>query len=163
MAVTERTTESVLPVGLDLILALLPAMRPKQWTRNLFVFVALLFTLTDARWHTFAIASAAFGLFCLISGAVYLLNDVLDREQDRLHPEKRKRPIASGRLPIGIAMAASVLFGVGGAAAGFLINVKFGIVSVAYLVLQVAYCLHIKHLVLLDVFAIAGGFVFRTV
>lgn len=163
MAVTERTTETRFPSTLDVIPALIAAMRPKQWTKNLFVFVALLFTLTEASMHTFAIAAAAFGLFCLISGAVYLLNDVLDREQDRLHPEKRKRPIASGRLPVGVAIAASFLFGIGGAAAGFLINFKFGAVSVAYLVLQIAYCLHIKHLVLLDVFAIAGGFVFRTV
>src|SRR6185369_8996977 len=115
MAVSERTGESVLPAGLDVIPALIAAMRPKQWTKNLFVFVSLLFTLTEARWHTVAVAGAAFGLFCLISGAVYLLNDVLDREQDRLHPEKRKRPIASGRLPVSIAMTASFLFGIGGA------------------------------------------------
>lgn len=157
-------------MGLDAFPALIAAMRPKQWTKNLFVFVALVFTDSipasfsdSARWHTLGIAAIAFALFCLISGAVYLLNDVLDREQDQLHPEKRKRPIASGRLPVPVALTASALFGVGGAAAGFLLNTRFGIVSVLYLTLQVAYCLQIKHLVLLDVFAIAGGFVLRAV
>ena len=149
--------------------ALLLGMRPKQWPKNLFVFVALVFTnqiptsLHDPRWRIVGIASAAFGLFCLVSGSIYLLNDVFDREQDRLHPQKRKRPIASGALPWQMAIAASIAFGIGGVGAGFLINSKFGAVILGYLLLQVAYTFVLKHQVLLDVFAIAGGFVFRAV
>src|SRR5438067_1564200 len=108
--------------------ALLLAMRPKQWPKNLFVFVALLFTnqlpssLHDPRWGVLTKSLWAFVLFCIVSGSIYMLNDVFDRKQDRLHPEKRKRPIASGRLPWQIAIAASIFFGLGGVAAGFIIN-----------------------------------------
>ena len=150
-------------------LALLLAMRPKQWTKNLFVFIALVFTnqiptsLTDPKWRSVGISTLAFVLFCVISGAIYLMNDVFDREQDRLHPEKRLRPIASGRLPWQAAIVASILFGLGGVAASFLINQKFGMVAAGYLVLQILYTFVLKHMVLLDVFAIAGGFVFRAI
>ncbi len=154
----------------DIPIALLLAMRPKQWTKNLFVFIALLFTnnlphnLHDAgRWAMLELTCIAFALFCLVSGAVYLMNDVFDREQDRLHPEKRKRPIASGRLPWQVAIFASATFGLGGCAAGFVINRPFGVIVVAYLVLQIAYTFFLKHQVLLDVFTIAGGFIFRAV
>jgi len=148
--------------------ALLLAMRPKQWSKNLFVFIALVFTnniptsLHDShKLRMLGIALAAFGLYCLISGAVYLMNDVFDREQDRLHPDKRNRPIASGRLPWQIALFAAVLFGVGGTAVSYLINLRFGVVTTGYLLLQIAYTFSLKHHVLIDVFAIAGGFVFR--
>lgn len=140
--------------------ALFAAMRPKQWTKNLFVYIALVFT---DRWNSFGIATAAFLLFCLVSGSIYLFNDVADREQDRLHPVKCKRPIASGRLPWQAALVAGVLLGCGGVAVSFLINLKFGLAALAYFVLQIAYTSWLKHLVLLDVFAIAAGFVLRAV
>jgi 4-hydroxybenzoate polyprenyltransferase len=156
--------------GVALPLALLLAMRPKQWTKNLFVFVAVLFTgnvpfsfAQTQRWASFGTACLAFALFCLISGAVYLMNDVVDREQDRLHPEKRHRPIASGSLPVSLATAASILFGVGGVAASFALGLKFGVVALIYYLLQFAYTWWLKHQVLLDVFAIAAGFVLRAV
>jgi 4-hydroxybenzoate polyprenyltransferase len=150
--------------------ALLLAMRPKQWTKNLFIFIALLFTgnipsslAQTAKIRNVGIACIGFVLFCLISGAVYLMNDIVDREQDRLHPEKRHRPIASGRLPISIAIAASIVFGLGGVAASFLLNTKFGVVALVYYLLQFAYTWSLKHQVLLDVFTIAAGFVLRAV
>src|SRR5207302_3926656 len=131
--------------------ALLLAMRPKQWTKNLFVFVAYIFTIPDrpddARWRALGIAALAFLLFCLVSGAIYLMNDVFDREQDRLHPEKRKRPIASGRLPVSVAIPASAALGIGGTAAGFLINSRFGVILTGYLLLQIAYTFVLKHMV----------------
>lgn len=140
--------------------ALVAAMRPKQWTKNLFVYIALVFT---DRWASFGVATAAFGLFCLISGSIYLFNDVADREQDRLHPVKCKRPIASGRLPWQVALVAGTVFGFGGVAASFLINLKFGLAALSYFALQLAYTKWLKHMVLLDVFAIAAGFVLRAV
>lgn len=140
--------------------ALVAAMRPKQWTKNLFVYIALIFT---DRWTSFGVATLAFGLFCLISGSIYLFNDVADREQDRLHPVKCKRPIASGRLPWQIALVAGTVFGFGGVAASFLINLKFGLAALSYFALQLAYTKWLKHMVLLDVFAIAAGFVLRAV
>lgn len=150
--------------------ALLAAMRPQQWTKNLFVLVATIFTdnlpmsLHDAaRWRTFGIAMAAFGLFCLVSGSVYLVNDIADREQDRQHPVKRNRPIASGRLPWQIAAVCAAIAGPGGVALAFLINVPFGLITAGYLVLQVLYTFVLKNLVLLDVFTIAAGFVMRAV
>lgn len=150
--------------------ALIAAMRPKQWTKNLFVFIALVFTNSlptsvqdSGHLRALGLTCLAFALFCLISGAIYLLNDAFDREQDRLHPEKRKRPIASGRLSVGFALAGAALFGPGGVAASFLINRGFGLIALLYLVLQVAYTLSLKHMVLIDVFVLAGGFVLRAV
>lgn len=170
-------TESVPPTlpqssanPLQLPILLIEAMRPKQWAKNLFVLVALVFTdniprsLSDsARWALFGTTVKAFFLFCLVSGAIYLINDVFDREQDRLHPEKRKRPIASGRLSPNLALAVAVLIAAASLVAGFGINVRFAVVLISYFALQLAYTWALKHMVLLDVFAIAGGFVFRAV
>jgi 4-hydroxybenzoate polyprenyltransferase len=149
---------------------LVGGMRPRQWFKNLFVVVALLFTnsiptsLADAeRWRRVGLCAAALIIFCLISGAVYLMNDVADRERDRLHPEKRKRAIAGGRLSWRTALLFAILVSVGGVAASFAVNARFGFVALGYLVLQVAYTIALKHMVLIDVFAIASGFVFRTV
>ncbi len=153
----------------EMILALIAAMRPKQWTKNLFVFVAIIFTnnlpssIPDARWRLLGLTICAFVLYCLVSGGTYLMNDVIDREQDRLHPEKRNRPIASGRLPWQLASAASAVCCVGGVSASFLINRGFGFITLAYLALQISYTFVLKHHVLIDVFAIAAGFVFRAV
>ena len=150
--------------------ALLEAARPRQWVKNLFVYVAVVFTnnvplsLADTqRLRTFGIATAAFGIFCALSAAVYLVNDAMDAEQDRLHPEKRHRPVASGRLPAGVAIAAAALLAVAACTASFAVNAAFGLSAAGYLVLQVAYTFWLKHLVLLDVFAIAAGFVLRAV
>lgn len=145
---------------LDLPFALIAAMRPRQISKNLFVLVAMVFANRFDRAPT---ALLAFALFCLVSGSVYLVNDVADREQDRQHPTKRKRPIASGRLPWQVALVFGVVFGVGGVAAAFALNVRFGAISLVYLLLQVAYTVWLKHVVLIDVFTIAAGFVLRAV
>ena len=150
------------------LFSVIEAMRPKQWTKNLFVFIALLFTnniplsLSDTlRWRMTGLSIMAFALYCLVSGSIYLMNDVADREQDRLHPEKRKRPIASGRLPWRLALVLSVVFGWGGVALSFLINAPFGLLILGYYILQIAYTYWLKRVVLLDVFVIAAGFVIR--
>ena len=142
--------------------AVVVSLRPRQWVKNLFVFAGVVFgqkLLTPALFSAFG----AFLIFCGLSGAVYLLNDVADREQDRLHPEKRNRPVAAGRLPAGVAViAAVVLIGVG-LGASFLISGRFALTALAYVVLLSAYSAWLKHLVIVDVLVVAIGFVLRAV
>jgi 4-hydroxybenzoate polyprenyltransferase len=145
---------------LDLPAALIAGMRPRQATKNLFVLVAMVFA---NRFDRAATALLAFAIFWLASSSVYLLNDVADREQDRAHPTKRNRPIASGRLPWPVGLIAGVMFGLGGVAAAFAVNLRFGSITLLYLLLQAAYTLWLKHVVLVDVFAIAAGFVMRAI
>lgn len=155
-SVAKRTPSSILR-------ALVKAIRPQQATKNLFVYAALVFGSRLFDPAAFVRCTLAFLLFVAASGGVYLLNDLLDVEADRQHPEKRRRPIASGALPLPLAKAAMLLLMVGGVAASFVLSVRFGTVVAAYVVLQIAYCFRLKHIVLLDVFCIAGGFVLRTV
>ena len=139
------------------------SLRPEQWTKNLFVFAALGFgqKLFDAT--AFGRALTAFATFCVLSGVVYLVNDISDREADRLHPIKAKRPIASGALSPGLAGAAALVLGAGALAVSFYLGTWFGVVAVAYLALQTLYSGPLKHIVILDVLAIAMGFVLRAV
>jgi 4-hydroxybenzoate polyprenyltransferase len=151
-------------------LALLIAMRPKQWIKNLLVFAGFVFTLnelwrpfTPSMWTFLARSAATFALFALISSSIYLINDVLDVEQDRLHPTKRNRPIASGALPPSVAVgAASVLLPISLGAA-YLLSPVFAAIATGYVAMQFAYGLRLKHVVLLDVFIIATGFVLRAI
>ena len=143
-------------------LALLASLRPRQWVKNLFVFAGVIFSqqmLTPLLWT----AVAAFAIFCGLSGAMYLFNDVADAARDRLHPTKRFRPIASGRLSRRTASVAGALLLAGSLAAAFRINVPFGLVALAYGVLLTAYSVWFKHLVILDVLTVAAGFVLRAV
>src|SRR5438105_13495663 len=96
--------------AMPLPVAIALAMRPRQWIKNLFLYAALLFSGKAADAHLFSVATAGFALFCLLSGAVYMMNDVSDREQDRHHPKKRLRPVASGALPVSVAVVCSVVF-----------------------------------------------------
>lgn len=140
-------------------------MRPKQWTKNALVLAGYVFALGD---QTQAIevgliwkALGAAFLFCLISSSVYIVNDIRDVEQDRLHPEKRKRPIAAGAIGIGTALAWSVLIMLIGLVCAYLLSPEFALVLGVYVVLQVAYTFVLKTIELVDVFVIAGGFVLR--
>ena len=144
--------------------AIITSMRPRQWTKNFFVFAGLLFTL-DQR-HSiadFARVAAAFALFCVLSGSVYLLNDILDAERDRKHPLKSSRPVAAGKLSSGSAWVASLILLAGGLAGSFLLNTAFGIAAAGYVALQIAYCFALKHVVILDVMVVATGFVLRAI
>jgi 4-hydroxybenzoate polyprenyltransferase len=142
---------------------LLISLRPGQWTKNLLVFAGLLFAkrLFDAA--AVADAMAAFTIFCALSGAVYLVNDILDREIDRRHPIKARRPVASGALPVSVAAATAALLIGAGLAGAFLVTRKFGWVALGYLALQALYSAKLKHIVILDVLTIAIGFVLRAV
>ena len=145
-----------------LALALLASLRPRQWVKNLFVFAGVIFSqqlLTPRVWP----ALAAFAIFCGLSGAIYLFNDVADADKDRLHPSKRLRPIASGALPLGAAVGFGVLLLAGCLAAAFRLSPAFGLVALAYGALLTAYSVWLKHLVILDVLTVAAGFVLRAV
>jgi 4-hydroxybenzoate polyprenyltransferase len=163
----EPTDTTLLPpprrTPLSLLTAFIKAIRPKQATKNLFVFAAIIFAGKLTNRTLLLQTLLAFVLFTAVSGSIYLLNDILDVEQDRLHPKKRNRPIASGSLPVELAMVGAVLLAIAGVGIGFSLRPLFGAVLSAYLVLQIAYCFSLKHIVLLDVFAIAIGFVLRTV
>lgn len=147
---------------------ILVGMRPRQWTKNGIVFAALIFAQRFTDPVDCLRSLAAFASFCLLSGAVYLVNDVADRERDREHPRKRFRPIASGALPVpralaGAGISAALALGLGilldrmGTAAGY----PFTTVALAYLVLQGLYTAALKRAVILDVLAISTGFVLR--
>jgi 4-hydroxybenzoate polyprenyltransferase len=143
--------------------ALLKTMRPRQWTKNLVIFAALVFDrqLGLEHWQATLRTFAGFAIFCLLSGLVYIINDIADVEADRVHPDKRKRPIASGTLPVKIAVIAAILIFVIIIPLSFWLSIGFGIVALIYLAENLAYSKWIKHIPLLDVFFIALGFVLR--
>lgn len=145
--------------------AVIGALRPSQWTKNAVVFAAFLFALGDPQQpvvlaHGWVVLAAAL-CFCLLSSAVYLMNDVRDREQDRLHPTKQLRPIASGALAVPVALALSAVLALAALLGGYLISAALAQVLLVYLVIQVLYTLGLKRIALVDVFVIAGGFVLR--
>jgi 4-hydroxybenzoate polyprenyltransferase len=144
-----------------LLANLLLSLRPHQWTKNLFVFGALIFAhkLNDPR--AVLSATGAFVVFCALSGAVYLVNDVFDREQDQRHPLKATRPIASGAVSPKLALAAAVGIAAVALVFAFSFGLAFFATSCAYLALLWAYSTHIKHIVILDVLTIAAGFTLR--
>jgi 4-hydroxybenzoate polyprenyltransferase len=142
---------------------LLALARPKQWYKNLLLFVGLVFSL-----HLFEVglavrAVAGFGAFCLLASGIYAMNDVLDAAEDRLHPRKRTRPVASGRIaaPVAVAFGGALL--AGGLVAAWLLGRGFFLVGVAYVLLQVGYLLSFKHQVFLDLFSISSGLVLRAI
>jgi len=145
------------------VTALFLSLRPRQWAKNGLVLAALVFSkhLFDPAYLIPGVVATL--LFCFLSGAIYLLNDVLDREQDRLHPLKRLRPIASGLLSVGAALTASALIGLAVFYFSFRLSPSFGWVTVLYAALNIAYSLALKHLVILDVMAIAAGFLLRAI
>ena len=147
-----------------MLIALLKSLRPTQWTKNGLLFVGYLFSIQ----HGHSLLDllrviAAFAIFCGVSGSIYLINDVVDREQDRLHPRKCKRPIASGALPVPVAIITSGLLMAGGIWAAFLLNAPFGILTLGYIVLTLSYSAGLKRLVIIDILALTGGFVIRAV
>jgi 4-hydroxybenzoate polyprenyltransferase len=142
-------------------LALLASFRPRQWTKNLIVFAPLVFAKSVFRGDATLRASLAVVSFCLLASGVYLFNDWFDREKDRRHPEKRNRPIAAGLLSGGTVAGAVVFCWAAGAALAYSIRPSFAAVAAAYLCLQILYSLVLKKQVIVDVVAIAMGFVLR--
>jgi 4-hydroxybenzoate polyprenyltransferase len=144
-------------------LLLLKSLRPQQWTKNLFVFAGLLFSgrlLDRTAWPA---ALATFLIFCGLSGAVYLVNDVLDRAADSQHPAKRHRPVASGALSPAAALTAAIVLAAASVAGALTINGPLTVTAVSYAVLLVAYSAALKHYVIIDVLTLSAGFVLRAV
>ena len=145
-----------------MLTAIVLSMRPRQWVKNLFVFAAVIFSqklFTSALWR----ATEAFLIFCALSGAMYLFNDVLDRDKDRLHPRKRERPVAAGRLSPRVAVAAGVLLVVAALTAAAFVSRGLLFAALAYVTLLTSYSVGLKHVVILDVIVVACGFVLRAV
>ena len=151
-----RTTAEV-----SVVAALVRSLRPYQWTKNLIIFGGLLFGQRLFDLPSVLDASAAFVVFCALSGVVYLLNDVADRDADRKHPLKRHRPIASGALSTSTALAAAGVIGVAALGAAFWLRFEFGLFAAAYVALLAFYSGPLKHVVIIDVLTIAIGFVLR--
>jgi 4-hydroxybenzoate polyprenyltransferase len=147
----------------SLAFSALLSLRPAQWSKNLLVFAGLLFGRRLFDPAAVLDAGSAFAVFCALSGVVYLVNDISDRNSDRQHPLKAQRPIASGALPVPAAVGVALTLGAAGLAAAYVIGPVFAGVAAGYLVLQVLYSLLLKHIVIIDVLTIAVGFVLRAV
>lgn len=157
------TAQRVQAAECSTALTLLTSLRPNQWTKNFIIFAALIFGQRLFDPTATARAIGTFAAFCGLSGVVYLINDIADREQDRWHPAKRDRPIASGALTVRTALTAASIIGSIGLGWSFWISARLGVVALTYLALLTTYSMFLKHVVILDVLTIAVGFVLRAV
>jgi 4-hydroxybenzoate polyprenyltransferase len=171
VATAERPADVVAPHARMRLPPLVVALRPKQWLKNALVFLALIFSVSQA-WQPQAIdswaplvakACLAFVAFTAVASAEYLINDLRDIESDRLHPRKRRRPLAAGTLRPTAALVAAGGLAAGGLAAGALLGLPFFIVLLAYALQSLAYSLWLKHIVIVDVLVNAIGFVLRAI
>jgi len=142
---------------------LIRTLRPNQWTKNLFVFIPIFFDRQLGQFDALTRVSAAFALYCLMSSAVYVLNDIVDVERDRLHPKKRHRPIPSGQLPMPIAIFIAISLPILTLVAAFLVSVPLALVLIAYYTKDLAYSFYLKNVVIIDVITVASGFIMRVV
>lgn len=139
------------------------SLRPKQWTKNLFIFAGIIFSQNFFNFYMLSKTIFAFFTFCLLSGSVYILNDIVDIEQDRHYLLKSRRPIASGRFKISHAILVLITFAFFSLTISYSLNISFFLVVLSYLLLQLAYSFYLKRIVILDVFTIACGFALRVV
>ncbi len=142
---------------------MISALRPKQWTKNLFVFAGLIFALKFFEAALLLKTVQAFLIFCFLSSAVYLINDLQDRSSDRKHPTKKFRPIAAGKIKPWQAWSLAAILAVGSLLAAYYLDWAFALVAAAYFILMIAYTYGLRQIVILDIFAIAAGFVLRAI
>lgn len=145
----------------SIIILLLLQLRPKQWTKNLLIFAALIFSIDAISMTAFFKSIFGFFLFCFISGCVYILNDYLDIEADRRHPVKKYRPMASGELNPSMALIFGAVLLFVTLLASYILSPLFFAVIAVYFLLNISYSIKLKHLVIFDVMVIASGFVLR--
>jgi 4-hydroxybenzoate polyprenyltransferase len=141
--------------------SLIKNMRPKQWPKNIVIFGPLVFDVKLFQPQYVAQTIAGFVMLCLISGTVYIINDLVDIEKDRQHPKKRNRPLASGRLSVRVAVVAAILIPLVTLPLGFALHRLFGSILTLYLLIQLAYSFWLKHIVIIDAMVIASGFLLR--
>ncbi|WP_339308529.1 decaprenyl-phosphate phosphoribosyltransferase [Paenibacillus sp. FSL R5-0519] len=142
---------------------LIRLLRPKQWTKNLLLFAALLFSFEEIRTETILATLLGFILFSLVAGCVYILNDFVDRDRDRQHPVKKYRPMASGQVNPSHALLFGIILLMLSLGTAFMMNPLFGVLCIVYFLLNVSYSFVLKHLVILDMMTIAAGFVLRAI
>ncbi len=143
------------------VFSLIKAIRPKQWAKNGAIFVALVFSQHLFEWNFVGLSLGGFVVFCLLSGCIYLINDIVDLDKDRKHPLKCKRPLAAGEITVAqswLAAALLLLLALGGA---FVLQPALGWVTVGYFLMQIAYSFVLKHVVIIDTFCIAVSFFLR--
>jgi 4-hydroxybenzoate polyprenyltransferase len=145
------------------ILEVVKSLRVQQWIKNFFVFAPLIFSQNVFNLPLLIKSSLAFVLFCLLSGAAYILNDIQDLEEDKLHPVKSKRPLVSGKVKKNHALIACVFLVLFSLIGAYLLNVHFFIALLIYFILQIAYSGWLKHVVIIDVFLIATGYLIRVI
>lgn len=138
-------------------------LRPKQWTKNLLLFAALLFSFEEIRAETILATLLGFILFSFVAGCVYILNDFVDRDRDRQHPVKKYRPMASGQVNPSHALLFGIILLILSVGTAFMMNPLFGVLCIVYFLLNVSYSFVLKHLVILDMMTIAAGFVLRAI
>lgn len=140
---------------------LLKAMRPRQWIKNLLIYAALLFDQQLFAVEPFLTITAGFVLLCFAASSVYLINDLADAEQDRQHPKKMNRPIASGALPVRTAQISIIIFLLVALGFGFLLKVSYGLLLLGYILLNLLYSTYLKHIPIIDVMVLASNFLLR--
>jgi len=150
-------------IGDEMFKDILISMRPKQWYKNLVIFIGIVFSLNLLNFNLWINVISAFVTFCLLSGSIYIINDCLDVEKDRNHPKKCKRPLASGRLKTSHALLFSGIAVVAALLLAFTVNVSLLLVSLAFFGLILIYSLFLKELILVDILVISTGFVLRAV
>ncbi len=143
------------------VVALVRALRPAHWIKNVFVLAPLVFAQELRDPEAVVRTIQAFGVFCVLSSAVYLINDIADREADRQHAVKKKRPVASGALPVWLAGVVAATLAIGGLGWALSLGIEFAAIAAAYLIMNLAYSLALKRVVILDVMLVAAGFLLR--
>lgn len=146
-----------------MIKELIISMRPRQWYKNLVIFIGIVFSLKLLNLSLWIDVIAAFAVFCVLSGSLYLINDVIDVEKDKNHPKKRNRPIASGKLKTRDALISAVILIIIALGVSYLINILFIAAALAFFVLILVYSLFLKHLIIVDMMIISTGFVIRAI
>lgn len=146
-----------------MIKEILISMRPKQWYKNLVIFIGIAFSLNLLNLDLWMVVISAFIIFCLLSGSIYLINDVLDIEKDRKHPKKRKRPLPSGTLKSYQAILSAIIFIIIALTGAYLINMPFFLISVTFFLLIMVYSLFLKQFIIVDILVISTGFVIRAI
>jgi 4-hydroxybenzoate polyprenyltransferase len=146
-----------------MIRVIIQQLRVRQWTKNLVLFAGVIFAHASGDLHELGRAAAGFLAFCLLASVVYILNDIIDVESDRVHPKKRHRPLASGRISLGLAWGLLVLLLLAGSALSIRLGPRFVAVAGSYLALNILYTLVLKRIAMVDVLSISIGFVLRAV